>query len=276
MAERVPLPEIRSMGRSIFDPVWALREHASTGIELVHVLRGQVQVRTNDYTIDAREGDTIYTPNGKPHTDVFPLDSTFEVYLVHFSWAGEKEMLDQWSPPQLTKLDDATRLHIASEMRQLYHDFLSRQPMSRTIANLRLLQIVYSMCRGAAVAAGQTDQGDESDSRQGRPALIMHSAKKLINERFADELTLDTIAEAIDISPYYLSRVFSEQSGFTLSSYLTSVRMEKAVELLRDVKLNVSQVARSVGYRDPHYFSKVFKAHLGASPSAYRSKNLSN
>ncbi len=259
------------MGRSIFDPIWALREHASKGTELVHVLRGQVQVKTAEYTIAAREGDTIYTPQGMPHTDVFPLDSTFEVYLIHFEWGGESELLRNWSPPSLTRIDEATKVHVAGEFRQLYQDFLSTQPMSEMLAALRLMQIVYSLCRGAAVAAGHVDEGHESENRRNRRMAIMNSAKQLIHERFSEELTLDTIAEAIDISPYYLSRVFSEQSGFTLSSYLTSVRMEKAVALLGDVKLNVSQVAREVGYRDPHYFSKVFKAHLGTSPSKYRS-----
>ena len=83
---------------------------------------------------------------------------------------------------------------------------------------------------------------------------------------------LDDIATHLGVSTYRLSHVFGQESDFTVSGYLTMLRMEKArAMLLAHSRCNVSEVARTVGYQDPHYFSRVFKKHYGQSPAKFRS-----
>ena len=67
-----------------------------------------------------------------------------------------------------------------------------------------------------------------------------------------------------------LAHIFSKESGFTLSSFLTQVRMQKAAELLSDPAAQVAEVAYAVGYEDANYFSKAFRRHFGYSPTRYR------
>jgi AraC-like DNA-binding protein len=265
------LPRIRSMGRSIFDPIWALKDHASRNTELLYILRGQVKVHTKDYVLPAREGQIIFTPNGLTHRDVFPLDSEFEVYLVHFEWEGEPSMLAQLTPAQLTEASRQDPATLASDMRQLYADFLQPGPLTAQLTSLRLLQVICRLWHHAL--AGKSPSGDAGyDLARARRVEIMTEAREVIHERYGQPLGLDDIAQAIDVSPYYLSRVFSQEAGFTLSSYLHDVRMEKAAGLLRQPRLPVSQVAGAVGFRDAHYFARVFKNHFGDAPSTYRSR----
>ena len=80
------------------------------------------------------------------------------------------------------------------------------------------------------------------------------------------------IAEHLDISAWHLSHLFSEESGFTLSSYLTQLRMQTASDLLKNTKARVSEVANAVGYEDPNYFSKVFRKQVGCSPGRFRGR----
>ena len=266
------LPRVVSMGRSIFDPVWAQKEHSSPRTELMHVLLGSVRVETPEYSISGREGDTIYTPTGTPHRDVFPTGTVFEVYLVMFDWPGEQEILRTFDPPQLARGGQAARRQIAADFQHLHQEFLAHRPFADRLIGLRLLQIIYSLCREAS-AGRSTDEKTSAATSHARRRQIMGEAKAYILANFSREVSLDQIAESIDISPYYLSRVFSEESGFTLSEYLTTLRMEKAVELLKDARRNISQVAHAVGYRDSHYFAKVFKAHFGQPPRVYRIRN---
>jgi two-component system response regulator YesN len=98
----------------------------------------------------------------------------------------------------------------------------------------------------------------------------MARARQLIHEHYARPLSLDWLSEQLDVSPYYLSRVFSAESGFRLSDYLTSVRLAAARSLLADGSAPVADIARAVGYRDAHYFAKVFKRAFGQSPSRFR------
>lgn len=92
-----------------------------------------------------------------------------------------------------------------------------------------------------------------------------------IDEHFSSEdISLNRVAQEVNISANYLSAVFSQEMGTTFVEYLTSKRMEKARELLRTTELRSGEVAVAVGYKDPHYFSFLFKKTQGCTPRDYR------
>lgn len=100
---------------------------------------------------------------------------------------------------------------------------------------------------------------------------IIDSAIHYIDKNFADEkISLNTVAEAVNISTNYLSALFSQKMGISFVEYLTQKRMAKARVLLQKTGLRSSEVAYQVGYRDPRYFSFVFKKTQGCSPRAFR------
>ena len=73
------------------------------------------------------------------------------------------------------------------------------------------------------------------------------------------------------LSPVYFSRLFSKETGITFIEFLTESRMEEAARIMKDQpELGVAQVARRVGYKDPDYFSRVFRKRYGRTPSSFR------
>ena len=74
------------------------------------------------------------------------------------------------------------------------------------------------------------------------------------------------------MSPSYFSSIFSREMGKTFVEYLTEIRVEKAKMLLTCTSMMASEVGYEVGYKDPHYFSYIFKKTLVCSPTEYRSK----
>ena len=111
------------------------------------------------------------------------------------------------------------------------------------------------------------------ETRNVRNAKNLGEALKYIRENYHQNLTLESVAQQIYISPYYLSHMFREELGITFVEYLTMVRMEEAKRLLMDSSLSVVAIASQVGYEDASYFSKVFKKYVGMSPNRYR-KNI--
>ncbi len=93
-------------------------------------------------------------------------------------------------------------------------------------------------------------------------------------EHYAECVSLDDIATTLNVSPYYLSHLFSAQSDFTLFAYLTDVRMNKAQALLVEARLNVAEVGQAVGYDNANAFSKAFKKYVGCSPRQYVAQGL--
>jgi two-component system response regulator YesN len=78
------------------------------------------------------------------------------------------------------------------------------------------------------------------------------------------------VAEAISLSPTYLSTLFKKEIGIGFSEYLISCRMEEAKKLLKTSDLSVNLIAEEVGYSDAKYFSKTFGKVVGLKPSEYR------
>ena len=99
----------------------------------------------------------------------------------------------------------------------------------------------------------------------------MSRTREFIGDHFADpDMSLTKVADHINMSPSHFSTVFSQETGETFIEYLTGVRIAKAKELLRTTSLRSSEIAYKTGYKDPHYFSYLFKKSTGVTPTDFR------
>lgn len=100
---------------------------------------------------------------------------------------------------------------------------------------------------------------------------LLKDAISFMEANFAKpEISLNSVARAVNVSANYLSAVFSQEMGTTFVEYLTAKRMEKARELLLTTDMRSGEIALAVGYKDPHYFSFLFKKNHGCTPRDYR------
>ena len=105
-----------------------------------------------------------------------------------------------------------------------------------------------------------------------RSSDIIDSALRYIDNHYKDEdISLDSVAIASNISANYLSAMFSQKVGLSFVEYVTKKRIEKAKQLLRKTDKRSGEIAGEIGYKDPRYFSFVFKKKTGCTPSQYRS-----
>lgn len=103
--------------------------------------------------------------------------------------------------------------------------------------------------------------------------------KKIINaiysyiENNLPVCSLESAARSVNISPYYLSRLFKQQTGLKFSTYFMLKKMELASSLLSDYHYDIGEISRLLGYNSAKNFSKAFKAFHGKSPSAFRNNS---
>lgn len=109
--------------------------------------------------------------------------------------------------------------------------------------------------------------------RRDSAARLTEQAKAYIEEHYKEsDLSADSLCRCLNVSAAYFSTIFKREVGMSFVAYLTKIRLEHALELLRTTEDKTYIIASRVGYMEPNYFSYVFKKQYGISPSKYRAE----
>lgn len=108
------------------------------------------------------------------------------------------------------------------------------------------------------------------NKNKGERKELITGIKEYIRNNYSENLSAADISGAFFLNTSYLSTLFKEKTGMTMTAYIEAVRMEKAKQLLLNRELSITEVAAYTGYSDPNYFSKVFRKYTNMSPRRYR------
>ncbi|MBU5212388.1 response regulator [Bacillus oleronius] len=100
----------------------------------------------------------------------------------------------------------------------------------------------------------------------------LQTAKEYIENNYEKNISLEEVADFVELSPFHFTKMFKEKFGVTFIDYLTDVRLEHAKRELIHTNKSLKEICYSVGYNDPNYFSRVFKKKTGLSPTIYRNQ----
>jgi len=100
--------------------------------------------------------------------------------------------------------------------------------------------------------------------------LVLRKAMDYLQEHYREQVTLNEVSEHTYVSTYYISRIFKKEAGKNFVDYLNEIRIQKAKELLQNIRYKTYELAEMVGIPDAHYFSKLFKKYEGVTPTEYR------
>ncbi|MFH1513148.1 MAG: response regulator [Bacillota bacterium] len=111
--------------------------------------------------------------------------------------------------------------------------------------------------------------GKRTDRRQ---QGVVNKVNGYIQTHMGEDLSLTRLAEVTHFHPVYLSRIYKESSGVSLSEYIAEQRLEAASQMLRDTKVKIQKIAEITGFSSPGYFARFFRKRKGISPQEYRDK----
>ena len=98
---------------------------------------------------------------------------------------------------------------------------------------------------------------------------VVQVTKEYLEAHYTEDITLEDVAAQVNVSPQYFSKLIKKNTGFNFIDWLSMMRVRKAKELLNNSSLTVKEVCYMVGYKDPNYFSRIFKKRVGITPSEY-------
>ena len=240
----------------------------------------------NYFQLDIEE-DYEYNPN---------ISNDFNLELLEERYRGENELLDAVSKGNVTAATQAFTKFSAIQMPKRLEDTLRDRKNYGIIFNSILRkaaeagqvhplhldsissQFAYKIEQASTII--QLDELSYEMIRKYCNAVKHHSLKghsllvqKIINMIDSDlkqDLTLKNIASELNVNASYLSTLFKKETGKTLTDYVNSKRMKRAVFLLQSTTLQIQAIASEVGISDLNYFTKVFKKIMGKTPREYR------
>lgn len=139
-----------------------------------------------------------------------------------------------------------------------HYNFLS--PTEEILVQSLLLELIYCVIQDSAAKPAGKPVGQDS---------IAEKAIGYIVEHLTDNLSLQTVARAMSLSPVYFHNTFKAATGKTLHSYIEEQRIKKAIHLLQTTDHSLAKIAYECGFSSQSYFSFVFKRRMGQTPRNY-------
>ncbi|MEE1254969.1 MAG: helix-turn-helix domain-containing protein [Lachnospiraceae bacterium] len=147
-----------------------------------------------------------------------------------------------------------------------YH-FLSRKDYMSSLMACADLNAIQKWFEEKIKTACRNVKGSRKESS----LSVIEKAKSYINAHFQKDISLDEVSREVNVSPYYFSKLFKEETGKNYIEYMTEIRISKAKELLsQGNETSMKEICISCGYQDPNYFSRIFKKTVGLTPTEYR------
>ncbi|MFC5650164.1 response regulator [Paenibacillus solisilvae] len=137
---------------------------------------------------------------------------------------------------------------------------LDSASMTQLLASQTLAQMIACLKRDIEAA----------ESRKIGSRIEIRSAVQWIKDHMQQSISLTILADQVGLSPHYVSRLFREETGCSVNQYITRLRMEKAVELLKRTNKKVYEIAEEVGIPNYRYFTVTFRNWTGVSPTDYK------
>lgn len=158
--------------------------------------------------------------------------------------------------------------HILKLEKELLCTGRERKENGRFWDNALTLQELHTF-----LAARATEAIDEREKEGSGGNAVIFQVIEVMKQKYPDKnLCIKDLADAVYLTPSYLSGLFKRRTGTTINQYLTNLRVEQSKILLRDNRLKLYHIADRVGYEDAAYFARIFKTQTGMTPSEYREK----
>ncbi|MBR6557722.1 MAG: helix-turn-helix domain-containing protein [Clostridia bacterium] len=234
--------------------------------ELYYCLRGEREYFIGDEFYRVTEGDIVLIPReiihrtgGKVTTRILIYFS--DVFLSRFFTDETLATLPLYRP-LIFRPEENLRTYIEAELNKMMGEYSENGDNYSPVLASRLIHMLFSIF----TSANNYIATPYSDRRIGQIV-------RYINDNYSEINDIKQIADHFFISKYHLCRTFNRCLGIPLISYLNTVKIRAATDLMKNEKLKLTDIATGCGFNSSSYLCKVFKAEKGVSPTEYR-KNL--
>ena len=241
-------------------------------VELLLICQGESDFLIHNKKKHVRKGDLLIYNSNIVHDDVTGPECEIELFCVAIGGLHMKGLRENALIP-----DDAGYIFHTTEKeyRDLYsmfdmmfHNLLAEEMQAEAVCDA----LMHAILNKTLAVVNRCSGVEEREVAE--PNILGNQIKEYIDEHYMELLTLESIGKALHISPYYLSHIFKEMSGYSPIQYLLRRRLGEAQNLLISTDMSITDIAGMVGFDTQSYFNAQFTKNIGMPPKKYRQNYL--
>lgn len=225
---------------------------------IMYVVKGSLSLVTSsgDYTVSENEIAVVDTRN----YHIYAANGYTEMY-----WIGFDGLTSEYMVNEICRYGNVfvpiTSSHTLEPMREITQAFQRQKPLDEEMVSAYIHLILADILQRARMKINQKD------------AMIQKTVQ-YIQMHYAEQITLEELAEIACLNPSYYSTKFKKVMGVSPKEYIINTRMRAAKILLQDTNLTVQQVAASTGFQYDAYFTNFFRRKMGLTPGEWRKSKI--
>ena len=234
--------------------------------EILLICGGRGRYLIGETFYEVRAGDLLLYNSGVVHDEFSSEEDAVSSYCVALAGLRlpglrENALVADDAPALLRAGEEAEDLRLLMDM--MYRYLLEDRPGCEALCRHLALALLGRILR----ITGDAPRRDRAETE---PKALGRQVQAFIDRHFSEPLTLQDMGKALHVSPYYLSHVFKETSGYSPTQYLLRRRIGEAQNLLISTDLPMAKIAEQVGFETQNYFNLQFSKHVGMPPGKFR------
>lgn len=243
-----------------------MHAHADA-VELILICSGSSEYLIHDKKVVIKAGDLLVYNAGVVHDEVSGPDMEVGSYCVGVGGLHMPGLRPNALIPDEAGYVFPTGRYF-EDMKELFVMMFRNLAAGEPHAELFCTSLLHALL--VSVLTVTEGVGETRENPADEPHILGSRIKDYIDRHYMEPITLQSMGEALRISPYYLSHVFKQMSGYSPVQYLLRRRIGEAQTLLITTELSVARIAEMVGYDSQSYFNLQFTKNVGMPPSRYR------
>lgn len=234
------------------------REDGADQYILIYCTDGKGCIELEGTCYELHASDVFCIPRGKRHKYYADKENPWSILWVHFKGENVK-----YFPIQEGRIVRINSKHSNNRMTMLFKILFRVLERNYTLGNFIYISQILSLILSEVYFREKIDESTTQDRHVTAVIRYMY-------ENLHRNLTLESIADEIELSKSYLHSIFKEQTGKSPIEFFIHLKMQEACKLLKSTNLYIYEVSAKLGYEDQYYFSRIFKKVVGISPKEYR------
>lgn len=244
--------------------------------EMVYVDSGSVEISTDEKLSVLKQGDIIFHKPDEFHTLNANKKTAANVFVISFVCSSESM---HFFDGKMMSVPSNLKKHISSIIEEYKETFFPMQPNDVKLSikdnpPIGSQQMIKTYLEQFLILLIRHEQGKKNlrvfPSKESMENHLVSEMMKWIDANIYKDISIAQICDQLNYSRAYLSKIFKQETDYTILEYIVLQKIKEAKKLIREKNMNFTQISDKLSFDNPHYFSRVFKRVTNMTPSEYK------